>query len=163
MFRTSSTLVTGVSSELLSTRFSANLTCTQTARCGGQRAYYEISFTSVFNRGNRLFRCTDADASGGCLQPQYHSGHSDGPWRTGQQSHSGQVLHLCGREERNTCLCQQRMPQGAIVRGEPEESDLPGSRSARSQRTYRGEGHAGAEDPGRGLSGERAGTNRSGL
>ena len=129
MFRTSSTLVTGVSSELLSTRFSANLTRNQTARCGVRRAYYEISFTSVFNRGNRLFRCTDAEHSGGCLQPRYHSGYSDGPWRTGYQSSSGQVLHLCHCEERNTCLCQQRMPQGAIVRGEPDESDLPGGRS----------------------------------
>jgi hypothetical protein len=115
MFRTSSTLVTGVSSELLSTRFSANLTRNQTARCGVRRAYYEISFTSVFNRGNRLFRCTDAAGSGGCLQPQYHSGHSDGPWRTGYRFSSGQVLHLCHHEERNTCLCQQRMPQGAIL------------------------------------------------
>ncbi len=94
-------------------------------RCGGvQRAYYEISSSSVFNRDSRLFRCTDAAGSGGCLQPQYHSGYSDGPWRTGYQFSSGQVLHLCHREERNTCLCQQRMPQGAIVRGEPEESDL---------------------------------------
>ena len=55
------------------------------------------------------------------------------------------------------------MPQGAIVLGEPEQSDLPGGRSARSQRIYRGEGHTSTEDPGRGLSGERAGTNRSGL